>query len=280
MLTTSRTFKYEEPDMRQKDITRLASAGAAALAGAAAMAADGPKVDPAEVDKAFETLKTYDWGDDRKLLSPIDDAIVATEGDAAGRKGLEVRLVAVLKGDSSRSAKDFICRALRTIGTAESVPALAALLPDKDLSHMARYALERISAPEAAAALRESVPTLNGALKAGAIGSLGARGDAGSVTVIVAALGDSDKDVVRAAACALGDIGTPEAAKALAASAKGAPADVKPALADACFVCAERLLAGGKKAEAMAVYKALSGEDQPKNVRLAATRGLLQAAGR
>ncbi len=33
------------------------------------------------------------------------------------------------------------------IGTAESVPALAALLPDKDLSHMARYALERIPAP-------------------------------------------------------------------------------------------------------------------------------------
>ena len=30
----------------------------------------------------------------------------------------------------------------------------------------------------------------------------------------------------------------------------------------------------------MAIYKSLSGEDQPKPIRLAATRGLLAVAGR
>ena len=63
----------------------------------------------------------------------------------------------------SRAAKDFVCRKLAIIGTAESVPALAALLPDKDLSHMARYALERIPAPEAAKALREALAKTSGA---------------------------------------------------------------------------------------------------------------------
>ena len=91
-------------------------------------------------------------------------------------------------------------------------------------------------------------------------------------------LGDADKAVACAAACALGDIGTPEAAKALGECAKKRPKTVKPAVADASLVCAERLLADGKKAEATMVYKSLSGEDQPKQIRLAATRGLLSVA--
>ena len=267
--------------MRHQDTLRLAlAAGPAVLAGAAAVAAEKPKVDTAAVDKAFEALKTYDWGTDRNTLNPIDQAVVATHGDAAARKDLEKRLLAVLQSDSSRSAKDFVCRTLKTIGTAESVPALAALLPNKDLSHMARYALERIPAPQAAAAMRDALPRLSGALKVGVIGSLGARGDAASVAALAGLLGDADKASASAAALALGRIGSPEAGKVLGGWAKKAPEGVKPAVADACLACAERLLADGKKAEATALYKSLSGEDQPKHVRLAATRGLLAAAGK
>ena len=173
-------------------------------------------MDKAAVDKAFEALKTYDWGTDRNLLKPIDDAVVATHGDAAARKELETRLAAVLKTGVSRDAKDYVCRKLMVIGTAESVPTLAGLLADKDLSHMARYALERIPAPEAAQALRDALPKLSGALKVGVIGSLGVRRDAASVPALAALLADADKAVACAAACALGDIGNPEAAKALA----------------------------------------------------------------
>ena len=133
------------------------------------------------LDQAFEALKTYDWGTDRKALNPIDEAVVATQDDAAARKELETRLAAVLKTDVSRDAKDFVCRKLMVIGTAASVPALAALLPEKEHSHMARYALERIPAAEAAQALRDALPKLSGELKVGVIGSLGVRGDAASV---------------------------------------------------------------------------------------------------
>ena len=237
-------------------------------------------VDKAAVDKAFEALNTYDWGADRKLLAAIDDAVAATHGDAAARKDLETRLVAVLKSGASRSAKDFVCRALKTIGTAESVPALAALLADKDLSHMARYALERMPAPEAAQAMRDALPSVSGAMKVGVIGSLGVRRDAASVPALAGLLRDADKAVACAAACALGNIGSPEAAKALVRLAKKAPEGVKAAVADGCLACAERLLADGNKAGAIALYKALNSEDQPKHVRLAATRGLLAVAGK
>jgi HEAT repeat protein len=241
---------------------------------------DKPKVDSAAVDKAFEAVKTYDWGKDRNALKPIDDAVVATYGDAAARKELEIRLAAVLKTDAPRAAKDFVCRKLTIIGTAESVPTLAALLPDKDLSHMARYALERIPAPEAAAAMRDALPKVSGPLKAGVLGSLGVRRDAAAVEAAAASLADADKAVACAAACALGNIGTPEAAKALTGFAKNAPEGVKLAVADGCLACAERLLAAGKKADAIAIYKSLSGEGQPKHVVLAAKRGLLAAAGK
>jgi HEAT repeat protein len=190
-----------------------------------------------------------------------------------------MRLAEVLKSNVSRDAKDFVCRKLMACGGAASVPTLAVLLGDKDLSHMARYALERIPAPQAAAALRDSLSKLSGALQVGVIGSLGVRRDAESVPALAALLRDSDASVARAAAYALGDIRSPEAAKALA-DAKPDRAPVAAAATDASLSCAEALLHAGKKAEAIALYKSLSGEQQPKHVRVAATRGILAAAGK
>jgi HEAT repeat protein len=232
------------------------------------------------LDQAFDALKTYDWGTDRKALNPIDDAAVAALGDSAAREELERRLAAVLSTPVSRDAKDFVCRKLMLIGTATSVPALAALLPEKDHSHMARFALERIPATAACQAMRTALPSLSGALKVGVIGSLGVRDDAAAcVPELAASLADSDAMVACAAAYALGDIRTLEAAQALA-QAKPSVAQTKQAVTDARLSCAEGMLADGKKAEALAVYKSLAGDGQPKLVRLAATRGMLACAGK
>ncbi len=92
-----------------------------------------PALDLATLTQAFEALKTYDWGSDRKTLGPIDDAVTATRGDATVRKDLETRLAAVLGSGVSRAAKDFACRTLTVIGRAASVPALSALLGDAEL---------------------------------------------------------------------------------------------------------------------------------------------------
>ncbi|MFH1266310.1 MAG: HEAT repeat domain-containing protein, partial [Planctomycetota bacterium] len=230
-------------------------------------------------DKAFETLKTYDWGQDRAGLGAIDAAVAASHNDEAAQKALAARLAAVLGTEVSGASKDFVCRALSLVGSAESVPALAPLLLDEKLSHMGRYALERIPGDEAVAALREAAAKTKGRVKVGLLNSLGVRRDAASVDTLVALLGDSDEEVASAAAAALGAVGNSDAAKALGTFQEKAPESLRLAAADAYLTCAERLLAGGKKAEAMVIYKSLS-QSKAKHVRLAAMRGLLAATGK
>ncbi len=106
--------------MTKTDTTRMTLAiGSAVVAAGQAVA----QTDSAAVDGAFTTLETYDWGADRNLLNPIDQAIVATQNDPAARNALEKRLVEALSGGLSRSAQDYVCRRLRVIGTAQSVDA-------------------------------------------------------------------------------------------------------------------------------------------------------------
>lgn len=230
------------------------------------------------LDKAFNTLQTYDWGDDRNALNPIDEAIVATQNDTAGRKDLEDRLIAVLKSDGTRNGKDYVCRKLKIIGTTASVPTLAAMLSDEDHSHMARYALESMPNAAAGKALLDAVSKLAGKLQAGVIGSLGVRQDDESVPALAALVGDEDALIAQAAAHALGAIRSSVAAQALAGANANAAAD--HAVTDASLACAESLLADGDKAGALGIYKRLSKGKPAKHVKLAATRGMLACAGK
>lgn len=229
------------------------------------------------LDKAFEALNSYTWGDDRKTLDPIDEAIVESHNDKESRTALEERMIAVLQGDAGRNGKDFICRKLKVMGTDASVPTLASMLEDTDHAHMARYALQTMESPAAGKALLDALPGLAGALKAGVIGSLGARQENGAVSALANLLTDSDRVIARCAALALGAIRSKEASKALASAKPNA--DVM----DATLACAEGLLADGDKLGAMAIYKQISkGEvaNHVKHVKLAATRGMLACAGR
>jgi HEAT repeat protein len=229
------------------------------------------------VAKGFQTLKTYNWGDDRAALEAVDKAVVASSKDAAAQKALQKQLLAVVGSDASSAAKDYACRKLSLIGDAGAAAPLAALLPDKDLSHIARYALERMPCPEAVTALRGALPKTQKLAKVGVINSLGVRRDAESTAALVALLADKDQQTVAAAAGALGSIGNAEAAKALGAFQKKAPKPLKLVVADACLTCAERMLSDGKTAQATAIYISLATGDQPKHVKMAATKGLLAA---
>jgi HEAT repeat protein len=222
------------------------------------------------LEQAFDALKTYDWGVDRHVLDPIDEAVVKTRNDPAARKEIESKLLAVLQSGAPRDAKDYVCRQLRTMGTAASVPALEQLLADAELSHMARYALERIPEPQAGQALERQLRKLSGNLKIGVISSLGTRGQ--GVSLLRPLLRDSDEAVARAAAIALGRIASADANKALG-SAKPRPA-LTAVFADASLSCAGKLLATGHAQEAKATYQRLLKSHPPKLVRLAAERGL------
>jgi HEAT repeat protein len=256
---------------------RNAATGALILAIMITFAWTVPAPADEALDKAFDALQSYDWGNDRAALHPIELAVVASKPDSDARGALETRLAEALGGGMPQAAQDFVCRQLSLIGTAECVPAVAPLLLDEKLTHMARFALERIPDEAAVVALREALGRTKGLAKVGVINSLGVRRDAASGKTLAALLDDDDAQVVAAAAGALGSIGNKEAADALAAfQAKAADAH-KLVAADAYLCCAERLLEDGKKLDAMAIYKALSKPDQPKHVQLAARRGLLAA---
>ena len=225
------------------------------------------------LDQAFEALKTYDWGVDPKVVRPIDEAINSTHGDAKARAQLEKRLAAVLSSDVPKAAKDAICRALRTIGTAASVPALAKLLADEDLSHMARYALQSNPTPEAAQALLAALPKAPSKIKIGIASSLGARGKGVPTAPLASLLADKDPAVARSGALALGALGTPEAGTALL-SAKTSDANTKAAIADSLLECAENMLAAGSKSKAKAAYQKILATNPSESVKVAATLGV------
>lgn len=233
------------------------------------------------LDEPFKALAAYDWGADTAAFKTIDAAVVAAPADAAVRGDLETRFAGVLGSSASRAAKEYVCRKLMMIGTAASVPALAALLADKDQSHIARFALERIPGPEAAAALGDAMTKVDDALKVGLIASLAARRDPGCVPALVACL-SAATPVAAAAATALGAIGSREAVTALSAADPFAPGGVGAAVADARLACAESLLAGGRRDEASAIYrslaKAAAGRPNARPLEMAAARGILACA--
>jgi HEAT repeat protein len=193
----------------------------------------------------------------------------------------ESQLIGVLKSDASQADKAAACRQLARVATKESVPVLAGLLGDEKLSHMARYALETIRDPSVDDALRDTLGKVQGRSLLGVIGSLGMRRDARAVDTLAKMLASLDADVAQATARALGNIGTPEAAKALDAAKAGATPANHLAICEGLFRCAESLSAQGQGAQAMAIYDALRSLPKvPAQVRTAALRGAILTRGR
>ena len=228
------------------------------------------------LDQALESLKTYEWGIEPKAVQSIQNAVVASHGDAAARKKLESTLAEVLGTDLPRAAKDTVCRALKTIGTAHSVPALAKLLHDEELSHMARHALEANDSPEAVKALVGAIDKAPKKIKIGIISSLGARGVGVPVAPLAKALSDKDADISTAGALALGAIGSADAVKALG-SAKVTDTN-KIAVCDAMLQCAENMLAHGKKSGAKAIYGTVLKIGPTEAAKIAADLGIKASA--
>jgi len=207
----------------------------------------------------------------------------AADADAkAAAAEKERKLIEVLRSDAPPKDKAITCKQLAVCGSKEAVPALAALLPDKELASWARIALEAIPDPAADDALRQALGKVQGRLLVGVINSIGVRRDAKAVGDLAGRLKDADAEVASAAAAALGRIGGAPAAKALEPMLAGAPAAVRPAVAEGCILCAERFLADGKRDEAVKLYDTVRKADVPKQSVLEATRGAIlarQAAG-
>ncbi|MEJ7595881.1 MAG: HEAT repeat domain-containing protein [Planctomycetaceae bacterium] len=191
----------------------------------------------------------------------------------------EQELLAVLRSDAPAGDKAIACKNLAIYGSSAAVPDLAKLLPDSQLSSWARIALEAIPGDAADEALRTATDSLEGKLLVGTINSIGVRRDANSVATLSTKLQHADAEVASAAAVALGRIGNPAAAESLRNSLAAAPDNVRTSIAEGCVLCAERLMADGKSAEALAIYDEVRAAEVPMQKLVEATRGAILARG-
>jgi HEAT repeat protein len=169
------------------------------------------------------------------------------------------------------------CQRLANVGTKDAVPALAALLTHPQLGHYARYGLETIPDPAVDDALCEALRKLKGRPLVGVINSTAKRKDQKAVPLLTKLLYGIDIEVAKAAASALGHISGLEAMKALQGGLARTKGAVRDAVAAGGVLCAEGLLAGGQRPQALALYSALSRDDIPKVVRIAAMHGIIAA---
>lgn len=225
------------------------------------------------LEQSFELLKEFKLGTDSTGLIPIERAVMEVHGNETARAALEKRLVAYLGSSYSSVTRSFVCRQLVLIGSAASVPAVTPLVLDEELSVHARNALERIPGPESEKALRDALGQAKGRTRIGVINSVAARRDAASTPVLIKILGE-DPASAAAAAKALGEIATPEAAKALTAARGKGPAPVQQAVVDGTLICADRLVAAGQRSQAITLIEGLTDASQPEHVRGAAKRML------
>jgi len=207
---------------------------------------------------------------------------LGVSSQAASASGNErvAKLTAVLQSGSPQKEKADACRELAQIGDKNAVAALAALLPDEKLSHMARYGLETIPDASVDKAFRDALDHLKGPQLVGVIGSIGVRRDAKATKPLAKLLTDPDPDVAQAAARALGKIGTAQAARAIENALGSVPAGNQVAFCEGLFRCAERLAAEGRSKEAVAIYDRVRKLEAPHQVRTAALRGSILARGK
>src|SRR5688500_2553355 len=191
----------------------------------------------------------------------------------------ERELIAIIKSDKPAAEKAIPCKHLAIYGSKEAVPALAALLPDKDLSSWARIALEAIPDPAADEALRDALGKVQGRELVGVMNSIGRRHrDAKAIAPLAKRLQEDDEQVVAAAAVAIGQIGGDEARQVLEQALASGSAAAKSGIGEGAIFCAERYLADGNAGAAAKLYDAVrTAADVPKQRQVEATRGAILA---
>ena len=197
-------------------------------------------------------------------------------------------LCAILQSDAPLHDRGVACQRLAVVGSAESIPVLATLLGDAELSHLARAALEANPSPQVDSLFRQQHSTASGDQLIGIIDSIGNRRDTAAVESLALLLPQATGATHAAALSALGTIASPESAEILLTLLKtsanlqgnaGSNATLANAVADAALRCADRFAAEGKTAEALKVYDAVRAAPVSPTLLAAATLSTIRVSG-
>jgi HEAT repeat protein len=183
----------------------------------------------------------------------------------ASRPEAEAQRVACAKAIAARLGptagplgRAWLLRQLERIGRSEAVPQVAKLLADPEalVRESARRALQKNSAPEAGAALRQAIGSAAApAWRVALINALAERREPANLAVLVGEAAAESDDVRTAAVIGLAKLGDPAGLAPIAAAmGKGEPR--ARAIATDCYLrLADALAAKGDKAAALAVYR-------------------------
>lgn len=236
-------------------------------------------VDPAAMEKTLDALPAFAYGQKTINMDVIRNAVDEAASNPELRQQLENRFISILQGQSTRAAKDIACRNLGLVGSAKCVPSVAALLTNPELSHMARYCLEKLGNSEADKALRDALPKVTGIMKIGIISSLGARQDEKAVPLLASLLDDPAPNISQAAAFALGRIGDSKAIHILLKSAQAKRPPLQDCEVQAVLTAATKLSKNDDKT-AVKVFKSIYANklklEHPERHQPAALAGLIR----
>ena len=222
----------------------------------------------------YQAIIQRDFGTASNELIAVEKEIADTRPEQYAP--IEARLIAVLEAPGATlPGKQFACQMLRTVGSAQCVPAVSRLLTDEKLSHVARQVFQDLRDPAVDEALRQALARTQGDLRLGIVHTLGDRRNRSSLEAISALAAGADEATARAALNALGKIGGAPAADAL--ERLQTPGSLRGAWADASLRCAAGLAATGDAGRAQRIAQSLFEGDYPLAVRAGAFGALVQA---
>ncbi len=228
-----------------------------------------------------DLLQVPGEGDDWKARYLLHGAAVFScrKENEAQQKLLARVLAEQLGGDRPKPVQVFLVRELRTIAGPSEVGTLGKLVPDAELCEPVVQALLAIG-QGAADHLRAALPGVEGKCRITVIQGLGVLGAAGGLDAVRKALTDEDRDTRLAAGFALANSGEGSAADALLAASDVEAVWERDQMTNHCLLLAEKLIAAGKKGEAMKIYKQLRDSrtaPEDRHQKQAATIGMLSA---
>jgi len=230
---------------------------------------------PARAESAnpYAAIAKREYGTAQEELAAIDLEIQAAKADQY--PAIEAKLLAVLATpDATMPGKQYVCQALRCVGSDQCIAAVSKLLADEKLTHAARLVLLALNDPAADAALRQALGTTQGNVRVGIINTLGDRKDTAALPALAALLAGNDEPTVRQTLNAIGKIGGTAAADVLEHATVAAA--LQDAWASAALRCAASL-AGADAARADKIYRTLFAGAYPGSVRAGAFAAIVQA---
>ncbi len=234
---------------------------------------------PPDLKKILEEVSTYDYGKDEEVLSRLRDYVRARRNSQESKKECERQFADFLESDATIAAKLAVCRHLREIGSAASVPVLRKMLLQPELSDLARYALEKIPGDAAEKALVQGLKKSGGKILLGIIASLGNRKARSSVLQLEKFVSGSNEEAAVATAKALGKIASPEVISALSKAMSQSSGVLKDQIASSLLNCAEKHFANKDSQVAAKIYERLIQTELPLQIRRAAMRGQIASSG-